>query len=306
MEEGRNMLVVALVVCVLMAVASSVGAQVHHVVGGDVGWDPTSDITSWSASKIFRVGDKIWFAYSAAQESIVELRSKEEYESCDVTNPIRMYTDGIDGISLEEEGTRYFVSNQAESCMRGLRLHVVVQPQEKQRPIRFVQIATSEDAGLAAAAGPTVPSGSCSLTGASPWLAISSFIGIVFPMDSVPPWVCLMVEYVLVHAIEVREWAYRMLVATLHSTSLLRDCRTKKSLLRSQLDSDLAALPLSSENGSETDNETVESSLRPRRGVSYAHLNRRPIAISVHHALPPRLPEIAARHLSFYALEPPD
>lgn len=118
------------------------------------------------------------FAYSAAQESIVELKSKEEYDSCDVTNPIRMYTDGIDGIPLVAEGTRYFASSRAESCKGGLRLPVVVQPREKQRPIPVVQIATSEDDGLAAAAGPTVPSGSHRLSGASSWLASSLVFGI--------------------------------------------------------------------------------------------------------------------------------
>ena len=33
--------------------------EVHHVVGGDRGWDPTSDLVSWSSHRIFRVGDQI-------------------------------------------------------------------------------------------------------------------------------------------------------------------------------------------------------------------------------------------------------
>lgn len=59
MAEERKTVLAAVLVGVLMAVASPVGAQVHHVVGGDVGWDPSSDIALWSAGKIFRVGDKI-------------------------------------------------------------------------------------------------------------------------------------------------------------------------------------------------------------------------------------------------------
>ncbi|TQD98765.1 hypothetical protein C1H46_015674 [Malus baccata] len=38
---------------------SLVGAQVHHVVGGDRGWDPSSDLASWSSGKTFRAGDKM-------------------------------------------------------------------------------------------------------------------------------------------------------------------------------------------------------------------------------------------------------
>ncbi|OVA10063.1 Plastocyanin-like [Macleaya cordata] len=111
-----------------------VEAQVHHVVGGDLGWDPSTDIQSWSSNRDFRVGDSIWFTYSttaAAQDdgSISELKSREEYESCDVSNPIKMYTDGVvDKVSLDGEGTRYFVSTKSDNCKNGLKLHVEVLP----------------------------------------------------------------------------------------------------------------------------------------------------------------------------------
>ena len=71
------------------------------------------------------------FAYSAAHENVVELHNIEEYKSCDVKNPIRMYTDGLNKVSLKEEGIRYFTSGNPESCKNGLKLHVKVQPQEK-------------------------------------------------------------------------------------------------------------------------------------------------------------------------------
>lgn len=71
------------------------------------------------------------FNYSAEHESMVELKSMEEYLSCDVSNPIKMYTDKV---SLEEEGIRYFASGNLESCKDGLKLHVVVHPQPKAPP----------------------------------------------------------------------------------------------------------------------------------------------------------------------------
>lgn len=67
------------------------------------------------------------FAYSTAHDSIVELGSVEEYESCDLSNPIRMYTDGVDKISLDGEGIRYFASGNIENCKKGLKLPVNVQ-----------------------------------------------------------------------------------------------------------------------------------------------------------------------------------
>ncbi|KAL5576327.1 hypothetical protein UlMin_018026 [Ulmus minor] len=137
-----------------------VGAQVHHVVGGDRGWEAASDVATWSSGKIFRVGDKIWFAYSAAQGSVAELGSREEYEACDVSNPIRMYTDGLESIHLNGEGFRYFASSDPDHCKNGLRLHVEVLPfQNPGTP----KVATSKGSALVLAAGPTSPSGSAQL-----------------------------------------------------------------------------------------------------------------------------------------------
>ncbi|CAK9156851.1 unnamed protein product [Ilex paraguariensis] len=141
-----------------------VDAQVHHVVGGDSGWGPSSDLLSWSSGRAFRVGDKIWFTYSAAEESIVELKSMEEYLSCDVTNPIRMYTDGLDIVPLDGEGIRYFASGNLESCKKGLKLPVEVKPMVK-----------NETSAMALAAGPT-PSGSAQMSG----LPCLLFVGLFF------------------------------------------------------------------------------------------------------------------------------
>lgn len=111
----------------------------------------------------------IGFAYSAAQESIVELKSKDEYESCDVRNPIRMYTDGLDSIPLDGEGTRYFVSSRPESCKIGLKLHVDVMPLGSPN-IEKPKVGVSENSvssTMAAAAAPTTPSGSVKLYGST-------------------------------------------------------------------------------------------------------------------------------------------
>ncbi|KAK2992237.1 hypothetical protein RJ640_005724 [Escallonia rubra] len=122
-------------------------AQVHHVVGGDGGWNPSSNLGSWSSGRTFRIGDKIWFTYAAAQEKIVEVKSMNEYLTCDVTNPIRMFTDGLDEVVLESEGARFFTSGDLDNCKNGLKLHVDVKPHES-----------------AMAAGPT-PSAAVHITG---------------------------------------------------------------------------------------------------------------------------------------------
>ena len=130
-----------------------VEAQVHHVVGADRGWDQTSDLVSWSASRVFRVGDQIWLTYSVAQGLVAELKSREEYEACDVSNPIKMYTEGLHTIPLESEGMRYFVSSEPENCKNGLKLHIEVLPKADER---IIESSTLTDEAVA----PTTPSGS--------------------------------------------------------------------------------------------------------------------------------------------------
>ncbi|RYR63340.1 hypothetical protein Ahy_A04g021139 [Arachis hypogaea] len=92
----------ALLLLAFVVVATSkwrVVAELHHVVGGDRGWDPDSDLLSWSNHRVFRVGDQIWFTYSVAL--------------C------------IDVVIL-----KYFASTDPQNCKTGLKLHLHVLPKD--------------------------------------------------------------------------------------------------------------------------------------------------------------------------------
>lgn len=59
--SGAVAVTVAVVVLVV-ATGGGVGgvrAEVHHVVGGDRGWEPSNIIGDWSSSRVFTVGDII-------------------------------------------------------------------------------------------------------------------------------------------------------------------------------------------------------------------------------------------------------
>lgn len=96
------------------------------------------------------------FAYSAGDESIVELGSKEEFDACDLSNPITMYTDGINEVPLEGEGPRYFASGRPESCRGGLKLHVKVLPQQEEAAQPPAAAAVPGGDLVRGADGPTV------------------------------------------------------------------------------------------------------------------------------------------------------
>lgn len=108
------------------------------------------------------------FAYSTAEESITELRSSEEFKLCDLRNPIRMFTQGLNKVSLDVEGPRYFTSSNPNNCKKGLRLHVEVQPKAQTggQIASTIQKEKMDDVAQEVAAGP-LPSGSNCYQGSS-------------------------------------------------------------------------------------------------------------------------------------------
>ncbi|GAA0150090.1 hypothetical protein LIER_09107 [Lithospermum erythrorhizon] len=131
---GQKTSNIALAIVLLsMAIPGHMAAAIHHhVVGDDKGWDISSDLATWASGRVFKVGDNIWFDKTASQESLVELESVNEFSSCDLTNPIKMYTEGINKVSLDGEGSRYFISGDSGSCKKGLKLHINVHPNKEE------------------------------------------------------------------------------------------------------------------------------------------------------------------------------
>ncbi|KAJ4975251.1 hypothetical protein NE237_000357 [Protea cynaroides] len=191
-ERSRRMdlLLVLITVMVSLSVVQGergVAAEVHHIVGGDRGWEITSDISAWSADRLFRVGDTIWFAYSTGTgESIVEVGSRDELEACDVSNPIRLYTDGLDSIILDGVGSRFFTSGSPDSCRKGLKLNVDVLPHKptqihgQMKPLTTTTIPVREFVNAAVAAGPTTPSAAVPLQQCSSSTVMAFFALLLF------------------------------------------------------------------------------------------------------------------------------
>ena len=74
-------------------------------------------ISSFSWISVFEFNPKI--------DSLLEV-SKEDYESCKVTNAIKEYKDGKTKVELDKSGPFYFISKAKGSCEKGQKLTVVV------------------------------------------------------------------------------------------------------------------------------------------------------------------------------------
>ncbi|EOA22849.1 hypothetical protein CARUB_v10003579mg [Capsella rubella] len=96
-----------------------------YFVGDSSGWDISSDLESWTSGKRFSPGDVLMFQYSSTH-SVYEV-AKNNYQSCNTTDPIRTFTNGNTTVSLSKPGDRFFVCGNRLHCFAGMRLQVNVQ-----------------------------------------------------------------------------------------------------------------------------------------------------------------------------------
>ncbi|KAL6131791.1 PREDICTED: mavicyanin [Fragaria vesca subsp. vesca] len=116
-----------LLVCGLVALgfALTCYAATTYTVGGNSGWDISTDLPTWASDKKFVVGDVLWFQYSSSNS--VNQVTKENYEGCNTTNVVKSYTGGNTTVTLTRPGDWYFVSGNKLYCLGGMKLQVPVQ-----------------------------------------------------------------------------------------------------------------------------------------------------------------------------------
>ncbi|KAL5571149.1 hypothetical protein UlMin_020746 [Ulmus minor] len=97
-------------------------------VGGKDGWalNPSDNYFSyWAQRYRFQVNDTLFFKYNGGSDSVLEVK-KDDYYSCNTTNPIVSLTKGDSVFALDRSGPFFFISGNAEHCQKGQKLLVVV------------------------------------------------------------------------------------------------------------------------------------------------------------------------------------
>ncbi|XVF49446.1 hypothetical protein PTKIN_Ptkin04bG0012700 [Pterospermum kingtungense] len=75
--------------------------------------------------KTFKIGDVLLFQYSSYHNACEV--TKESFECCNTTDPLRTYSNGNMTVTLSNAGTRYFVCGNQLHCLRGEKLQVNVE-----------------------------------------------------------------------------------------------------------------------------------------------------------------------------------
>lgn len=81
------------------------------------------------------------FSYSASN-SVREV-TKQNFDTCNISNPLKTYSNGNTTVTLSAPGDRYFVSGNRLYCFGGMKLHVHVPADEVASPIGSPQAQPS-------------------------------------------------------------------------------------------------------------------------------------------------------------------
>ncbi|CAL9049580.1 unnamed protein product [Musa banksii] len=126
MEISKSWLSSLVFVGVLMGSVTSSGAYVFYVGGRD-GWvsNPSESYDSWAGRNRFRVNDTLVFRYKNGTDSVLVV-TKQDYDACNVSNPIQKLEGGDSMFNLDRSGPFFFISGVPDNCRKGQKLVVVV------------------------------------------------------------------------------------------------------------------------------------------------------------------------------------
>ncbi|XP_018461851.1 early nodulin-like protein 11 [Raphanus sativus] len=122
--------VLTLVYLLLTTVSHAASKPRMILVGGYVGsWkvpdSPSNTLNHWAEANRFKVGDVLVWAYDAKVDSVLQV-TKEDYDSCNTSKPLKQFNDGDTKFKLDNSGPYFFISGAPGSCTKGERIHLVV------------------------------------------------------------------------------------------------------------------------------------------------------------------------------------
>ncbi|CAA7048731.1 unnamed protein product [Microthlaspi erraticum] len=105
------------------------------LVGGSVGsWkvpdSPSNTLNQWAENNRFKVGDFLVWKYDAKVDSVLQV-TKEDYDSCNTANPLKLYNNGETKVELDKSGAYFFISGAPGNCGKGEKIHIVVLSERK-------------------------------------------------------------------------------------------------------------------------------------------------------------------------------
>ncbi|CAL0333855.1 unnamed protein product [Lupinus luteus] len=120
-----SLLMISIMLLSLSSSSQSEAKKFH--VGGKDGWvlKPSEDYNHWASKNRFQVNDTLHFKYNKLYDSVLVVK-KEDYDSCNVNNPMQKMDDGDSTFKLSNSGLYFFISGNVDNCNNGEKLIVLV------------------------------------------------------------------------------------------------------------------------------------------------------------------------------------
>ncbi|KAL9244499.1 hypothetical protein vseg_018270 [Gypsophila vaccaria] len=112
-------------VCMLFLCSSTQGCKFY--VGGKDGWveNPKENYNHWAGRNRFQVNDTLVFKLKKGEDSAL-LVTKDNYNTCNISSPIKSLTDDESVYKFTRSGPHYFISGNPAHCTMGQKIIVVV------------------------------------------------------------------------------------------------------------------------------------------------------------------------------------
>ncbi|KAJ7977397.1 Mavicyanin [Quillaja saponaria] len=117
------------VLCFLVVTYFGICCATVYKVGDSDGWiqKDYDYYKDWAWSKTFYVGDTIVFEYKPNEDKVIQVRSHDDFRSCNTSDPKSVFTSGEDSVTMEKPGHHFFVSDK--HCKTGQKVDIRVHHQ---------------------------------------------------------------------------------------------------------------------------------------------------------------------------------
>ncbi|KAF3635191.1 stellacyanin [Capsicum chacoense] len=79
----------------------------------------------WSKNHLFKLGDSLLFLYPPSEDSVIQV-TKQNYNSCNLKNPILYMNNGNSLFNITRPGEFYFTSGAEGHCEKLQKLHISI------------------------------------------------------------------------------------------------------------------------------------------------------------------------------------
>ncbi|XP_010526321.1 PREDICTED: early nodulin-like protein 1 [Tarenaya hassleriana] len=87
--------------------------------------NPNNTLNHWASNNRFKIGDILVWRYDPKIDSVLQV-TREDFESCNTSKPIKEGKDGNTKVELDKSGPHFFISGAHGNCDKGEKMVVVV------------------------------------------------------------------------------------------------------------------------------------------------------------------------------------